>query len=920
MPQVDPVILELHAKLDRYETRLKNAERVAANSMSNMGASAKRLERDMMRSSGAIGSTLKGLATSFAAYFSGRELIALADSYTRLQNSLRVAGLEGEKLASVQQKLLGFSQQYGVGIEELANLYGKTAQTQSDLNATTAEMLKVTQATAQALKITGTSTVQAQGAMLGLSQALASGIVRAEEFNQINEGGLRPLLQVAANTDRFGGSVAQLRKAIVDGKVSSEEFFRAILGGAAELETKAGKATLTVAGGFNALVSSLTVYFGEADKSNGVSVALGEAMGFLADNLDTIIPALAIVATAIGVNYVRAAVAGAGASVLMGNAVFAMQARMLGAATTAEALTFALGGLRGALATAAILAFGAALYYVADQALGAQDATEEYTRKVDVASKAADKASDIALKLATARGKERDATLRAAEAEVTYARKAIASAKADVQAARASLAKARARVTDLQTNTDALARGGSEEGALGSLFAETFATGSASRAKSNLDAAQTALGKQEDRLKTLEDAIGGGVDLSGVASSGSGAGKAKGAGKGAGGASGPSLAEIEDRFQAERNQLGQQALSAMAATARSAEERAEYELRGVELARLRTVADIKANKDYSEAQKAVLLEQVARLAEIEREGIEFARKREQEQDAQRLADERYRAEQDALQIQYDLADTQEERKRLALAILDLQERQQTAMLQSIIASETAADADKQRAQLALDALRQLSPANRERTARQNETRSEAYLRNLRKSPEQINEAIDDIRIDGLEALNDGLVDAITGVRSLGDVFKNVARQIIADLLRIAIQRTIVSSLANVLGLGAPSIGSSASGAPFVKLGGKKAIGGPVRAGAAYLVGEQGPEVIQMGSRSGLVVPNSKIGANSRGVQQSITIKVDAKGALLAGQVEAMVRQGMQAAAQVATAAGASEAERRISDRQRRRLA
>ena len=42
-------------------------------------------------------------------------------------------------------------------------------------------------------------------------------------------------------------------------------------------------------------------------------------------------------------------------------------------------------------------------------------------------------------------------------------------------------------------------------------------------------------------------------------------------------------------------------------------------------------------------------------------------------------------------------------------------------------------------------------------------------------------------------------------------------------------------------------------------GSRRARGGPVSAGEAYLVGEEGPEVLQMGASSGKVIPNDKLG-------------------------------------------------------------
>jgi phage-related minor tail protein len=52
---------------------------------------------------------------------------------------------------------------------------------------------------------------------------------------------------------------------------------------------------------------------------------------------------------------------------------------------------------------------------------------------------------------------------------------------------------------------------------------------------------------------------------------------------------------------------------------------------------------------------------------------------------------------------------------------------------------------------------------------------------------------------------------------------------------------------------------SNSGFRGVGTSGYRASGGPVSAGGAYVVGERGPELLQMGSTSGNVVPNNKLG-------------------------------------------------------------
>src|SRR5690606_17502304 len=165
-------------------------------------------------------------------------------------------------------------------------------------------IVELNQIIAASLKVTGTSAQQASGALLQLGQALGSGVVRAEEFNSILEGAL-PLAQAAARgIDGMGGSVAKLRAAVADGNVTSRQFFEGVLKGGGQTLADAEKATLTLSGGFTALTSALTVYIGEADKAFGASAAIGEGLKALADNLDTIIPALTAIAVGLGVGFV----------------------------------------------------------------------------------------------------------------------------------------------------------------------------------------------------------------------------------------------------------------------------------------------------------------------------------------------------------------------------------------------------------------------------------------------------------------------------------------------------------------------------------------------------------------------------------------------------------------------------------------
>jgi hypothetical protein len=211
-------------------------------------------------------------------------------------------------------------------------------------------------------------------------------------------------------------------------------------------------------------------------------------------------------------------------------------------------------------------------------------------------------------------------------------------------------------------------------------------------------------------------------------------------------------------------------------------------------------------------------------------------------------------------MQYQLADTEAERKTIALAIFDAEQALLKSKLEAVAASETATAAERARAEAALAAMAASAGGRREAAERASETEVERYLRHLNRTPEQINEAIDGIAIDGLEELNDGLVDAIMNAESLGDVFTNVADQIVRDLLRIAIQRAVIEPLANSLfGGGGSGGGTGGLSASLGQLfSGFFATGGLIPKGTFGIVGERGPEPVIGTDAGAMVLPNSSL--------------------------------------------------------------
>jgi hypothetical protein len=353
--------------------------------------------------------------------------------------------------------------------------------------------------------------------------------------------------------------------------------------------------------------------------------------------------------------------------------------------------------------------------------------------------------------------------------------------------------------------------------------------------------------------------------------------------RGRGGRPAAGQATIDARFESDLIAITQRILQARMQIATTAEERAELAARGVEWDRREALAAIAAREGLDDAQRAELEAAANRLADIELEAIEFTKRRELARDAQALADERFRGEAEALQIAGDLADTEAERRDIALRLYDAQVAMERLALQTVVDMAARGEIEKREGELAAQRLANLNAnagAGRAAVARQNETEAERYLRGVNATSGQINEALDGIRIDGLESLNDGLTRAIMGAESLGDVFSRVADQIIADLLRIAIQQAIIRPLANSLfgGMG----GGDGGGGLGSLFAGFFATGGTIPTGQFGIVGEEGPEIAYAGPGGLGILSNSDsrkmIGGAGGGTNVTIPISIDATGA------------------------------------------
>lgn len=298
--------IAIEANTRQFETAMKRVEQRTNQAFSRGSSNVIQFNRGMARATveaskldraltrvgtasrgleGAFLGGARGLAGPLVGALGARAVIGYADAWKRAENQLRVANVPAGDLADTMQRLFDIAQGAGADLGSTVTLFGRLSQSARELGANQEDLFRFTKGVGDALKIAGTSAEQAQGALLQLSQALGSSVVRAEEFNSINEGA-RPILQAVANgIAEAGGSVSRLRELVLAGKITNQEFFRGFLVGSQGLAEQADKTATTVGQSLTKLRNAFEKFAATVDKTFDFTGSLAKGLTELADVL-----------------------------------------------------------------------------------------------------------------------------------------------------------------------------------------------------------------------------------------------------------------------------------------------------------------------------------------------------------------------------------------------------------------------------------------------------------------------------------------------------------------------------------------------------------------------------------------------------------------------------------------------------------
>lgn len=237
----------------------KNA-RNAGSGMKNAGGAASGLKTSMSMLAGAISvSLIIGW---------GKAFLDIADNMTQLQARIKRLTGDAETAKETFNSLTNIASTTGASLSDTTKLWETLTSSLKEAGATNAQVLNLTDTLQKIGRIGGSSTEEMANALRQFGQSIASGTIRAEEFNSILEQMPELARQIAAG---LGISMGELRARMLDGKLTAEDALNAIQDRTSVVNAEFAKLPRSISQATGSLETSFAKMIASINDATGVS-------------------------------------------------------------------------------------------------------------------------------------------------------------------------------------------------------------------------------------------------------------------------------------------------------------------------------------------------------------------------------------------------------------------------------------------------------------------------------------------------------------------------------------------------------------------------------------------------------------------------------------------------------------------------
>lgn len=277
-----------------------------SGNMGRLEASVNRTERSISSMEGAM-SSLSGVAKGLFAALSVQQVGAYAQAWqdmsNKLSNAVRDSVPPFETLADVTNRVFDIAQKTRSGLDATATLYARLERSTRSYGVSVEDLTRLTTIINQGFVVSGASAEEASNAIIQLAQGMASGALRGDEFNSVNEQGNRLMIALA---DSLGVGIGELRNMAAQGKLTTDVIVNGLLSQGDSIGREFAKTTSTISQSLEIAGNNVARFFGEnATVKTGVKI-FSDSVILASENIQALGTALTIVAGVMGSRYVGA--------------------------------------------------------------------------------------------------------------------------------------------------------------------------------------------------------------------------------------------------------------------------------------------------------------------------------------------------------------------------------------------------------------------------------------------------------------------------------------------------------------------------------------------------------------------------------------------------------------------------------------
>lgn len=232
----DTLVLE-----DRYSTivrgYIQNLNR-AGNAAKNAGNSTRRFGNEAAitaQHTSGLARSLRSAASAFIGIQGIKTLTGLSDSMTSITARLNMMNDGLQTTKELNQMIYESAQRSRGSYQETANLVVKLGTLAGNAFSSNQEIVTFVEQLNKQMTLSGTTTQEAQAAMLQLTQGLASGTLRGEELNSV----LEQTPMIAQSIAKYMGvNTGEMRELASEGAVTADVVKNAMFAAADEINVK----------------------------------------------------------------------------------------------------------------------------------------------------------------------------------------------------------------------------------------------------------------------------------------------------------------------------------------------------------------------------------------------------------------------------------------------------------------------------------------------------------------------------------------------------------------------------------------------------------------------------------------------------------------------------------------------------------